>query len=113
MHRIKNRTCLNEKDKAVIAKHINSWQCFTRDMVSGLQVEEWIFSKANFEIQNLFDPNETETHENIGTTGEQEKMDNYHSMEKLIVLWNQYCLIHRKNSFSRGEIRRWLEDAIL
>lgn len=102
---------LNDQDKKIISQHVRSWQVFTRDMVTALQVEQWIFSKADLEIENH------ELNENGAPTDDTKddhdaQMRNYGSMEKLVVLWNQYYLKHARNSFSRGEVKRWLDEVV-
>lgn len=103
---------LNSHDKKVITQHIKSWQVFTRDMVTALQVEQWIFSKADLEIENLYKLTESGAPEDEAKADYEDKMRNYSSMEKLVILWNQYCLKRSSNSFSRGEVKRWMEHMV-
>lgn len=103
---------LNDQDKKIISRHVRSWQVFTRDMVKALQVEQWIFSKADIEIENLYELSENGAPDDEAKDDYDTKMRNYDSMAKLVVLWNQHCLQNSRNSFSRGDVKRWFDEMI-
>lgn len=111
-HRLDPPLILDANDKTTIAPHIRNWQCFTRDMVTPLQVEEWIFAQADKEIENLYDLTETGADEDVTRADRQARIDKYSSVERLVILWNHYCVKSGRKSFSRGDVKRWFDAVV-